>query len=288
MKYTKTTWKNIRRSPYQAIAAILIMTLTFLVISYFTFLLVGSSKIVNYFESKPQVTAFFKDEAKQQDMDSLRSQFDRSTSVASTKFVSKDEALKIYKEQNKNDPLLLDLVSADILPASLEVSAKNVEDLQSIADTLKASPNVQEVVFQKDVVSTLINWTGAVRKIGIGLIAIMGLVSVFIIVTITGIKISQKKEDIEIMRLIGATNWHIRWPFILEGIFYGVVGAFIGWGIASASLLYASPFLASFLQGIPIFPIPVGFYLALLTGELLLSIILGAFSSFIAVLRYLK
>lgn len=288
MKHTKTTWKNIRRSPYQAIAAILIMSLTFLVFSYFTFLLIGSAKIINYFESKPQVTAFFKNEAKQEEIDSLKNQFSKADNVASTKFVSKEEALKIYKEQNKNDPLLLDLVSADILPASLEVSAKKVGDLQGIADTLKSSPIVSEVVFQKDVVSTLISWTGAVRKIGLGLIAVMGVVSIFIIVTITGIKISQKKDDIEIMRLIGATNWHIRWPFILEGIFYAAVGAFIGWGIASASLLYASSFLASFFQGIPIFPIPTGFYLILLTGELLISIILGAFSSFIAVLRYLK
>ena len=288
MKYTKTTWKNIRRSPYQAVAAILIMTLTFLVVSYFTFLLVGSSKIVSYFESKPQVTAFFKDEAKQEDINVLKNSFDKSSEVASTKFVSKDEALKIYREQNKSDPLLLDLVSADILPASLEISAVKVENLQSIANTLKSSPIVQEVVFQQDVVSTLTSWTGAVRKIGIVLIVIMGLVSVFIIITITGIKISQKKEDIEIMRLIGATNWHIRWPFILEGILYGVIGAFIGWGVASASLLYASSFLASFFQGIPLFPIPLVFYLGLLGGELLLSIILGAFSSYIAVLRYLK
>jgi len=288
MKHTKTTWRNIRRSPYQAIAAILIMTLTFLVISCFTFLLVGSSKIVNYFESKPQVTAFFRNEAKQQDINSLKASLEASGKVASTKFISKDDALKIYREQNKNDPLLLDLVTADILPSSLEVSAVKVEDLQSISETLKASPIVQEVVFQKDVVSTLTSWTGAIRKIGFSLIAIMSLVSIFIIITITGIKISQKKEDIEIMRLIGATSWHIRWPFIMEGMFYGIAGAFIGWGISSLGLLYASTFLASFLQGIPLFPVPLVFYLGLLGGELLLAIILGAFSSFFAVLRYLK
>jgi cell division transport system permease protein len=288
MKHSRTTWKNIRRSPYQAIAAILIMALTFLLVSFFVFLLVGSSKIVNYFESKPQVTAFFRDEAKQADMDSLKKQFDGSPKVASTKFISKQQALEIYKQQNKNDPMLLDLVSAEILPASLEVAAVKVEDLQSISDTLKSSSIISEVVFQKDVVATLISWTGAVRKIGIVLVAIMTLVSVFIIITITGIKISQKKEDIEIMRLIGATNWHIRWPFIWEGVFYGAIGAFIGWGISSAALVYASTFLSSFLQGIPIFPIPILFYVILLAGELLLAVILGAFSSFIAVLRYLK
>ena len=72
MKFLKTTSRNLRRSPYQAMAAILIMTLTFLVVSFFVFLIVGSSQIINFFESKPQVTAFFKDDAKQSDIDALK------------------------------------------------------------------------------------------------------------------------------------------------------------------------------------------------------------------------
>ena len=107
-------------------------------------------------------------------------------------------------------------------------------------------------------------------------------------VTIIGIKISQRREDIEIMRLIGAGGWYIRWPFIFEGIFYGVVGALLGWAIASGVLVWATPFLESFLKGIPILPVPIVFYLALLGIELLLAVLLGAFSSFLAVLRYLK
>src|SRR5436305_636027 len=122
MKFFKTAWKNIRRSPYQAIAAIFITTLTFLVFSLFSIAFYGSSKAVNYFESKPQVTAFFKDSAKQSDVDALSKDLTKSGLVSSVKFVSKVEALKIYKDQNKNDPLLLDLVTADILPSSLEIS----------------------------------------------------------------------------------------------------------------------------------------------------------------------
>ena len=288
MKHIKTTWTNIRRSPYQAIAAILIMMLTFLVISFFTFLIVGSSKIVNYFESKPQVTAFFKNEAKQNDINKLENDLQSTGKIATVKFVSKGEALKIYREQNKNDPLLLDLVTADILPASLELSALKIEDLYSISDALKNSPIVQEVVFQKDVVSTLTAWTAALRKIGLSLIVVLSVVSMFIMVTIIGIKISQKKEDIEIMRLIGATNWYIRWPFIFEGMFYGAIGAFLGWFISSLALWYATPFLSSFLRGIPVLPVsPVAIF-ELLAIELVLAAFLGAFSSFLAVLRYLK
>jgi len=288
MSFTKTAWKNIRRSPYQALAAISIMTLTFLAISFFTFLLAGSSKVIDYFESKPQVTAFFKNEAKPEDITALQSQLQATGKVASVKFVSKEDALKIYREQNKDDPLLLDLVTADVLPSSFEISTIKIEDLSNISNTLTKSPLVSEVVYQKDVVSTLSAWTSAIRKIGITLIVLLSLVSMFIMVTIIGIKISQKKEDIEIMKLIGATNWYIRWPFLFEGIVYGIVGAVIGWAIATAGLLYATPFLETFLKGIPVLPVSYLQLLILLGLEALLAAILGIVSSYLAVLRYLK
>lgn len=288
MKYVNITWRNIRRSPYQALAAVLIMTLTFLVVSFFIFLLIGSSKVVNFFESKPQVTAFFKNEATQENINSLENNISQTGKVSSIKFVSKQQALQIYKEQNKNDPLLLDLVTAEVLPSSFEISAIKIEDLGSISDLLKKSPIVSEVIYQKDVVSALTAWTGAIRKIGLALVVLLSLVSVFIMVTIIGIKISHKKEDIEIMRLIGATSWYIRWPFIIEGMFYGIIGAFIGWFIATGVLLYATPFLESFLKGIPVLPVSFISLLELLLFEIIFAIILGILSSLLAVFRYLK
>jgi len=288
MKTFKATWRNIRRSPYQAFAAVLVMTLTFLFISFFTFLLFGSSKAISYFESRPQVTAFFKNEVKQTDIDNLKNELMATNKIANLKFVSKQDALKIYREQNKNDPLLLELVTADILPASLEISTTKIEDLAAINKQLLNSPLVSEVIFQKDVVSILTSWTNALRTIGLGLIIVLSLVSVFIMVIIIGVKISQKKADIEIMRLIGAGGWYIRWPFIFEGISYGVIGAILGWLISTGALWYATPFLSSFLKGMPIFPIPLIFFFGLLGAEILVAIVLGIVSSFLAVLRYLK
>lgn len=288
MKSIGTTWRNVRRSPYQAIAAIFVMMLTFLAFSIFALIIFGSTRIVDYFESKPQVTAFFRDEAKPAEIEELGNKIKESGLISSVKFVSKEDALKIYKEQNKDDPLLLDLVTAEILPASLEIATYKIEDLALVSDTLKKSTIVQEVVFQKDVVSTLSSWTSALRKIGLAVVIILSMVSIFIMVTIIGIKISQKKADIETMRLIGAGSWYIRWPFLLEGIFYGLVGAFIGWIISVGALLYVTPYLSSFLKGIPVFPISPVFLLELLAAELIVAIVLGAFSSYLAVLRYLK
>jgi cell division transport system permease protein len=288
MKTFKTSWKHIRRSPYQALAAIFIMMLTFLALSVFSFVIIGSTKIISYFESKPQVTAFFKEETKSENITALAEQVKASGKVAEVTYVSKKEALAIYKQQNKDDPLLLELVTEDILPASLEISTVKIEDLAPVSETLKTSPYVSEVIFQRDVVSQLTKWTDAIRKIGIVIIILLSLVSVFIMATIIGFKISQKREEIEIMRLLSATKWYVRWPFIVEGMFYGVIGALIGWAIASAGLLYATPYLQSFLGSIPLLPVSFLFLLALLGVELLIAVILGSYASFLAVLRYLK
>jgi cell division transport system permease protein len=288
MKHLKTSWKHIRRTPYQALIAVCIMTLTFLSISVFAFIVFGSSVVIQYFESKPQVTAFFKDETQQPEIDTLKKNLEKTGKVSKIRFVSKKEALQIYKEQNKEDPLLLDLVTEDILPASLEISTGNIEDMGAISEMLKNSPGVSEVIYQKDVISTLTKWTNAIRIIGITLITILALVSIFIMMTVIGFKVSQKREEIEIMRLLSATNWYIRWPFVLEGVFYGVVGTFLGWIVASGALLYATPYLESFLKGIPLLPVSPIFLLILLTVEIVIATILGIFASSLAVLRYLK
>lgn len=284
----KTTWHNIRRSPYQAFTAVFIILQTFFVVSIFAFAVWGSARIINYFESLPQIDVFFRNEAKQEEINSLKKQLEKSGKIASIRFVSKEEALKTYKEQNKDDPLLLELVTADILPSSFHISTVSINDLSTIADSLKKSTIVERVVFPKQVVSKLIEWTQVFRKVGIVLVGVLAIDAVLIMVIIVGIKISHKKEDIEIMRLIGATNWYIRWPFILEGVLYGIVGAVLGWTIALGALWYTTPFLSTFLHEIPVFPISPAFLLLVLGIEILLAIILGGISSFMAVIRYLK
>ena len=288
MRSHKTAWKHIRRSPYQALAAVLLMTLTFLTLSVFAFIIFESSTVIRYFESKPQVSAFFKDDAKQQDIDTLKNNLEKTGEISSLKYVSKQQALQIYQQQNKNDQLLLDLVTADILPASFEISTVKLQDLTPISQILAQSPVVSEVVYQKDVVSALTTWTNAIQEIGFAVIIILAVVSIIIMMTIIGFKISQKREEIEIMKLLSATNWYIRWPFVLEGMFYGLVGAVIGWMVASAVLIYSTSFLQSFLHGIPLLTLSPVFLTSLLAGELFMAALLGAFASSLAVLRYLK
>lgn len=286
--HLSTVAKYIRRSPYQAISAALIMILTFFTISVFALLTFLSVRLIHYFESKPQLTVFFKDGTKMEDIASIRQTLEATDKTSSVRYVSKEEALKIYREQNKKDPILLDLVTADVLPASLEIQAKQAEDLSPLASLIKGSPHIEEVVFQKDIVDTLISWTNAVKNIGIVVIGVLLTVSIFVILTIIGIKITVRRDEIETMRLIGASNWFIRVPFLIEGALYGFIGALIGWIATVALLIGFQPALESFFHGVPLFPVSPLVMLAFLGIEIIGAAFLGAFASFLAVLRYLK
>ncbi len=289
MAFLSTAWHHTRRSPYQAFAAVFIIMQTFFVVSVFSFLIFGSAQMIHYFESLPQITAFFTNQAKQENIQGLEDQLKTTGKISKMHFISKQDALSIYQRMFKNDPLLLEFVTADVLPASLEISTTNIGDLDSISRILKDSSLVKEVVYPQDIVANLTKWTNAIRKIGTALIAVLALDSIFLMIIIIGIKIAQKKEEVEIMRLLGATNWYIRWPFIIEGMLYGIVGAFFGWCFAALSLWYAMPFLSSFVGNAPIIPSSPLILLGELLGvEFLLSILLGALASFMAVFRYLR
>jgi cell division transport system permease protein len=283
-----TVSKYIRRSPYQALSAMSIMSLTFFAISVFAILTIVSIRFISYFETRPQLTIFFKESATKNEITELTTQLQNTGKTSSVNYVSKEEALKIYKQQNKSDPLLLDLVTADILPASIEVQAVQAGDLTSLAQVVKGSPIVEEVVFQKDIVDTLIAWTSALRRVGIAVIAILLIVSTLVIVTIIGIKITIRRDEIETMRLLGASNWFIRAPFLLEGAFYGFIGSVVGGLISTGLFYYFQPGLEAFLRGVAIFPLSPLIIVELLALEIIAACSLGMFASYIAVLRYLK
>ncbi len=289
MRALKTSWQHIRRSPYQTTVAIFVIGVTFYLGTIFALLVAGSQVILNYFETRPQVTAFFKDEVKTGQAEELKNRLEATGKVAEMKYVSKEEALAIYKEQNKNDPSLLEMVTADILPASLEISAKDVNFLSEIAQVLKGEPGVEEVIFQEEMVASLKTWTTNIRRAGLELVGSLILISFLVISVIVGIKVVFRKEEVETLRLIGASNFYIQLPFLLEGAFYGAIGAFWGWGFCYLRVLYLAPNLAEFFHGLPLPPVPpLAFMLLLLGVEIGAGIVIGFFGSFLAIRRYLK
>ena len=297
MEMTKTAWQHIRRSPYQSFAAIVTMFLTFLVAGVFFLATYTSALILQYFESKPQIIVFFADNAGQTEIDALSGTLKATGKIAATRYVSKEEALEIYREQNKNDPLLLEMVTAEILPASLEISSVDPKFLEELEPIIKEADGVEEVVYQRDVVETLLSWTNAVRLVGGVLAGLLAFNSILMVTTVIALKIALKREEIEVLKLVGASPWYIRLPFILEGAYYGLFGAILAWIIIIVAVIWLQPVLVGFLGVVP----AIGAVLASLTSAtflftaagflgllMLVGLLLGSIGSWLALGRYLK
>jgi cell division transport system permease protein len=209
--------------------------------------------------------------------------------VAGVKLVTKDEALALYKEENKQDPLLLELVTADILPASLEVSGKEIGSLDQIQQDLSHyNANIEEIVYQKNIVDSLSKWTRTIRVGGAVAIAVLALTSVVIVVIIISMKVAMKRQEIGIMRLLGATTWYINGPFVFEAMWYGCFSALISWGIVTIAVLYATPWVLDFFGEIQVIPSSWIFFVLQGGVGLLFGALIGGIASSIALRRFIK
>ena len=200
-----------------------------------------------------------------------------------------------------NDPLLLGsvtelgLVTAEILPASIEVTAQSPKDFDSIVEVLKKSELIsttpqgqKEIDFPKDIIGELTRWTQAIRAGGIVLVLALSLTSILTIMIIISLKIASRRIEIGTLKLLGAKNLFVLKPYIQESVIYGLAGAVTGWLLSYIALLYSTPFLAQRLGGIIVFPVPFTIAIIPLGILIIFSLILSFISSFWAVLRFLK
>ncbi|MGB4966244.1 MAG: permease-like cell division protein FtsX, partial [Microgenomates group bacterium] len=170
----------------------------------------------------------------------------------SIKYVSREEALKIYRTSiSRDEPQLQELVSAETLPASLEISAKKPEYLKEIAAFLQKQPGVDEVVFQKNIVDRLHTLTNVLRGVSAGIFAFLMFTSIVVLVTTTAFKIALKKDEIELLGLLGASKFYIRKPFLEEGIFFGLISGTLAFVTFYGTFFAVKPFLSAYLGSIP-------------------------------------
>lgn len=288
MKNIVTALTTVRRSPYQSFAAILLLTVTFFVGYSFSLFTLGSEQILSYFETRPQVIGFFEVDATDTEIETVYKTLQEKEYIDEVKLITKEDALLLYQEENRDDPLLLELVTAQILPASLEISGQTIGDLQRIRDELETQQGIEEVILQDDVLESLASWTTSIRIVGAAAISILAFTSLLIMIIIIGMKVVTKRPAILIMRIIGASNWFIKSPFMFEGMFYGLMSSTFGWAATYATLLYLTPWLKEFLGPIPVFPIPLELFAIQYALGTTIALFLGAVAGSIAVSRVMK
>ena len=263
------------------------------------FLLVySSSQVLKYFETRPQVIAFLKNDSTPEAISALQNKLATDSRIKDVKYVSKEEALSIYKNATSDNPLLSELVSPSIFPASLEFSVDNLEFASPVIEEIKKEPIVSEVGYTaslggekslQDVVTKLKTATFYLRLGGGVFVGILALTSFLILIVIIGMRVSARKGEIEILELIGATRSFIRSPIVLEAFIYSLFGVFIGWLLAFIFFLYLTPSILSYFGEIPVLPKePVNIFIlfAIVLGvELVAGCILALAGSMMALSR---
>lgn len=288
MKALSTALVSIRRNPFQSLASIALITTTFFLAYVFSFMFYGGNKILHYFETNPQIIGFFQINTPIEKIHEIENTIKGKPYVTEVKIVSQEDALSIYKTENQENPLLLELVTADILPASIEVSSNTVTGLAQLNNDLESIPEIDDIIFQQDVIELLTTWTNAVRNVSTEIIVIMAVNSFLTITAITMLKVSLKKNTVTIMRLVGATKWYIKAPFIIEGMIYGLIGALLGWILSFIRILYLTPHITNFLGDIPLLPIPITFYLLQITIGVIIGMLFGGLAASLAAGRFIR
>lgn len=288
MSSLSSAFTGIRRSPYQSLTAISIVTITLFVGYCFSLLILGTHQILQYFETRPQVIGFFELKTPADEITQVAKMMESKSYVEGVKIISQQEALEQFKLENQDDPLQLELVTSDILPASIEIGATDVQSLSQIKTELEKIEVVEEVIYQQDIIDSLARWTSSLRSVGIASIGILAFTSFLIISAIIGIKVSSKKQAIRIMRVLGASGWYIKAPFFFEGVLYGLIGSILGWGVMYGSLLYLTPWLREFLGSIVAFPVPLEVFALQLSVGTLAAMFLGGLAGSSAVQRLMK
>ena len=285
-QHFKTSFDSIRRTPFQALAAILVLALTFFVSTMLAVTIYSSNQVLQYFETRPQVIAFLKEEASQEEIDSLYEVLKNDNRIKSVRFVSKEEAADIYKNATSDNPLLGELVSPSIFPASIEFSVTDLDLVEEMITKVEEQEIVDEVGFTASLDSTeslgtvlqrLRNVVEYVRVGGVSAVAILSVTSFLVLMVIVGMRISGKKKEIESLNLIGATPWFIRAPIVLEAITYSFVGVFMGWLGAVVLLLYGTPSVISYFGPIDVIPKEISQFFMLLGSILAVEIFIGFF-----------
>jgi cell division transport system permease protein len=271
-----------------SIAATATMVLMLLLLAGFWILQTGLQASLDYTESKVEVVAFFKDNVKPVEVESVRARLEAMPEVTEVTYVSEDEALQRFRtslaERGEED--FSRYLDVNPLHASLEVKLAQADNYLSVVSALRAEkPVVEDVKEQQQLAENVVTVTNVLSTAGTVILLVIAFIVLFIIVNTIRLAVVARAEEIEIMRLVGASDAFIRWPFVFEGAMVGVFGAAI---TIVALWLGAEPlgqFMVGFFQVLPLSFGTLARDLILLVGGA--GIGLGILGSWLSVRTYL-
>ena len=297
LRIIKTGFVNFWRNLWLSAAATMVMTITLVIFSRAVFAVRLTNYSIKTIQNTVDISVYFKTGEAEQQITNVQNDLQSDSRVKTVTYISADQALANFKQLHQNDIQLsaaLNQLDENPLPASLRVQAYNLSDYQAISNKLsdqKYTGIIAKVNFDDNraIIDRLSKILKFIITIGVGLIAIFSLIAILVIFNTITLTIYNRKEEVEIMRLVGATNWYIRGPFLMESVLYSlfstIICGILFWPVFTSLLpkieLYINPQLTLFNHNLFNF-----WYLILLA--FVSSLILAVFSTLLAIRKYLK
>lgn len=298
-RITKTGLHNFARNAWLSTAATAVMTITLTLVAVSYVATVALNSTIRGVVEKIDVSVYLKDSATPEQINALKVKLEQTDNVQGVSLVSKQDALKQYREQNKDNPKLLEAVTEtdNPLPASLQIKAEDPNKLDPITAVVN-QPEYKALLADREPISysgdrkatidRIIQTSNFFKVMGLAASIVFVIISTLIIFNTIRMAIFTRREEIEIMKLVGATNWYIRGPFIFEAALYGIIAALISIAFTYTVILNGAPRLGNYVDtGIVVRLLQDNVILVVLS-LLALGILIGTASSVVALKRYLK
>ena len=289
-------WTNFKRNSYLSIGTTGVMVLVLFLFSGLMSLNYLASQIVSSLEEKVDVSVYFKNDASEEEIAKVKSDLESLGTVKNVEYVSKDQALDEFKERHAGDTLVqnsLAELDENPLQASLNVKASDSSQYASIVTFLEGNKFrslVDKINFYENeqVIARVLAISGGLRNWGFLLTMALALIAVLVTFNTVRLTIYSQKQEIEIMRLVGGSNWHIKAPYLVEGGLYGALAAGIVAVVFYPVAYFISPKIETLMPGVSLISYFVSNIFQFVPLIFFIGILLGVTSSFVAIRRFLK
>ena len=286
--FIKETYKSIRRNGFMSFASISTVAVSLLVLGMFLMIFLNTNNLAQYLENQVQISVYMQDSATDKELASVKDKLTKMPGVVKVTQVSKQEALERFRKRlGDQDQLLNSLGKENPFPNSFEVQVDNPERIKVLTPQIGQLNKVETAKFGQEVVEHLFQLTKILRFGGILLVVFLAMATLFIISNTSRLTVFARRKEVIIMKYVGATDWFIRWPFILEGMtlgFFGAVVAFISINSIYSGLLTRIHATLAFLPLLPTSPLL--FYVDLFL--LVAGTGIGALGSYISLRKFLR
>ena len=286
--FIRETYKSIRRNGFMSFASISTVAVALMVLGIFLLIFLNTNNLAKHLESQVQVSVYMQDDANQDELADMKTKLEKMEGVVKVAAVSKAEALQRFKERLGDQQKILDSLGGDNpFPNSFDVQVKNPDAIKGITDKISALPKVETARFGQEVVEHLFYLTKVMRFGGVALVIFLAAGTLFIISNTIRLTVFARRKEVVIMKYVGATDWFIRWPFLLEGMTLGFLGAVIAnffLNISYSALLSTVHKTLAFLPLVPAKPLMT--YVTIFM--LIIGTAIGALGSYISLRKFLR